>query len=199
LERHRYHYNPQSQQLRFTLARTPHKVFVANITRLIQTKINVLAASGGRVGELMATVESRGTTAFRTVDVDLTSAVHMHRPHELQPDASWGGKSDAYPGLTVEVAFSQRRSSLVKKINKVLGFSGGHVRCVIGIELGCSGPSTTVQVWRSRIERPLLIVEVVRQPDVSIQRLRCAFWLYIRRCHFFSGDTGMLVSTTPVG
>jgi hypothetical protein len=155
---------------------TTHEAFVTKITRLIDTKIDELARPGSRVSELLATVESRGSAAFRTVNIQLDKAVHLRRPRDLQSDACWGRMGDHYPGLTVEVAYTQTSMELVEKINKIIGYSGGCVRCVIAIDLGCPGPSANVQVWRSHIEKPgdpdsLLRPEVFRQPDVSIQRL----------------------------
>ncbi len=73
----------------------------------------MLARSGGRASELMATVKLRGTTAFRTFDLLLTLAVHLPRPQELQPDPSWGRAGYDYPGL--EVAYSQPNVLLVER------------------------------------------------------------------------------------
>jgi hypothetical protein len=135
----------------------------------------------------MATVETRGTTAFPTIDMRPTSAVSLSPPQSLQPDASWGGVGHRYPGITIEVAYSQSERSLVEKINKVLGYSGGHVRYVIGIKIGYSTTFASIQVWRSYFKRSgnssrRLKFEVVREPDVSNPAPQSCF----QACHRLS-------------
>ncbi len=160
----------------------------------------------GRAGELMATIESRGSTSFRTFDMEPATAVNLDRPQKLQPDASWGQAGHDYPGLAVEVAYSQTGESLVEKMNKVLGYSGGLVRYVIGVNIGYPGPLATVQVWRSVIvtgqDTSLqLELEAVRRPNVSTQRLNRASRLDISYSGYIRAlpPIRMLVSLTPVG
>jgi hypothetical protein len=118
------------------LPTTTHEAFVAKVTRLIDKKIGELARRGGRVSELLAAVESWGSAAYHTFDIQFDTSVHLCRPRDLQSNPCFGREGDHYPGLAVEVAYAQTSIELVDKINKIIGYSGGFVRRVIAIGLG---------------------------------------------------------------
>ena len=64
------------------------------------------------------------------------------------PDKEFGYEGAQYPGVVIEIAYSQRRKNLSKLADHCIVESWGQINIVVGIELDYKGSkSATVLLW----------------------------------------------------
>lgn len=85
-------------------------------------------------------------------------AVHLHGLKTFrQPDEQFRNKSSYYPGVVIEVAYSQSFKTLRRKASDFIVKSHGEIQLVIGLEIESKKPSkllsSKISVWRPEFFR----------------------------------------------
>lgn len=71
-------------------------------------------------------------------------------PIRRQPDAQFQDKDTAYPGVVVEVSYSQDGKDLAKLAQDYILYSNGDIKAVIGLDINYGGRESTVSLWRPK-------------------------------------------------
>jgi hypothetical protein len=67
-----------------------------------------------------------------------------------EPDASFRRRGSKFPGLVIEISWSQRRLNLPRLAREYIRKSDGLIRTVVGIDVGYrNAASATLSVWRA--------------------------------------------------
>ena len=96
---------------------------------------------------------------------------------KYEPDTSFWHDDAQYPGIIVEVAYSQKKKILDRLAEDYLLDSDASVQVVVGLDIECGRKKTkkaTFSVWRSRLEGDELRVakkvadEVFKPPSLFV-------------------------------
>jgi hypothetical protein len=72
-------------------------------------------------------------------------------PHS--PDGSFKHIEAKYPGVVIEVSYSQKKKDLPLLASDYIISSRGSIQAVVGIDLAYTGKQATLWVWRPQIRR----------------------------------------------
>jgi len=78
-----------------------------------------------------------------------SSAIARYDHHN--PDAAFGDRKDKYPGVVLEVAYSQKKKDLRELAERYILGSDGNIRVVIGLVLDDQQEKTSISIWRPEI------------------------------------------------
>jgi hypothetical protein len=92
--------------------------------------------------ESLLRIEDSGSTRLTFPDSD-------YGPHD--PDSSFRHLEAQYPGIIIEVSYSQKRKDLPRLADDYILGSDGNVCAVIGLDVEYRGKMATLSVWRPRI------------------------------------------------
>ena len=130
-----------------------------------------------KTAELAKSIKSRGSALTH-----FPSRFSEHNDAK-SPDKSYKHKDCKYPGLVIEVAWSQEQKDLPELAERYFQASEGGIQTVIGINLeynrkigppGCKAKPATFSIWHmgprkgGAIKAALLKTEVVDCPSVQI-------------------------------
>jgi hypothetical protein len=73
------------------------------------------------------------------------------RDTKHSPDASFTHVQAKYPGIVIEVSYSQKRQDLPLLAYDYIIGSMGNIKVVVGIDLEYTGKKATLSVWRPQI------------------------------------------------
>ena len=129
-----------------------HEIFIAGVEDAIRSQLKVIRDGSNRAALFAQKVHpARSTEIYFPVDDVLPSTKSKH-----EPDASFWHQDAQYPGVIIEVAYSQKRKSLRRLADDYLLDSDASVRVLVGldIEYGNRGSrKATLSVWRPHVVR----------------------------------------------
>jgi hypothetical protein len=73
------------------------------------------------------------------------------RDTKHSPDASFKHVQAKYPGIVMEVSYTQKRQDLPLLAHDYIIGSRGNIKVVVGIDLEYTGKKATLSVWRPQI------------------------------------------------
>ncbi|KAL7790867.1 hypothetical protein V8C37DRAFT_383475 [Trichoderma ceciliae] len=139
----RHDYDLKRGRLTIRMPSIVHDVFVAEVANAIYEQLKSIQKREDEeredeVGELSSKIMS-GLSA--TIYID-----------EIQrdPDAQFQHAETTYPGVVVEVSYSQNGKMLQKLAQDYILNSDGEIRAVIGIDINPRGKESTISLWRAR-------------------------------------------------
>jgi hypothetical protein len=139
--RHRYDYFPSIKQFVLRMPTAIHEIVIRRVAREIILQLNSIAARNDASGEFAGNIEDSGSTR-------LTFPGSDYGPHD--PDASFRHLGARYPGVIIEVSYSQKRKDLPRLADDYILGSDGNIRAVIGLDIEYRGKMATLSVWRPR-------------------------------------------------
>lgn len=69
-------------------------------------------------------------------------------PVRREPDAQFQHREAAYPGVVLEVSYSQDGKNLRRLATDYILRSNGDIKAVIGLDINYHGKESTVSLWR---------------------------------------------------
>ncbi len=117
-----------------------HEEFVATIVGDIAQKLCDIARSSSPSAIFAGLVRDSRSTTITFDDPD-------YGRHD--PDASFRHSDAQYPGVIVEVAYSQKARALPRLADEYILGSDGNIRVMVGFNIGYSHKMATVSVWRA--------------------------------------------------
>jgi hypothetical protein len=120
-----------------------HETIVASVVEDIGMQLRARTNVSGPVAEFARMVRSNGSASVIFADSDFGR-------HD--PDASFKRLSARYPGVVIEVSYSQKRGDLRRLADDYILGSDGSIRLVIGIDIGYNNKSATVSTWRPMLQ-----------------------------------------------
>jgi hypothetical protein len=119
-----------------------HDRLAAFIVKDLQEQLNQIA---NRVSPAAAFVQEVTSMGSATIEFDNRSyAAHS-------PDISFQHSDAQYPGVVMEVSYSQKKKDLPGIASNYILGSMASIQAVIGIDLEYTGRKATLTVWRPQI------------------------------------------------
>ncbi|KAH0550998.1 hypothetical protein GP486_007640 [Trichoglossum hirsutum] len=161
----RYDYDPEFSQLIVRMTTPTHDLFIVKVEEEIKSQLKAISSSPNQlVAEAARKVERQGTSRILlTNDMTDNSKYPKH-----SPDAAFRHEAATYPGVVIEVSYSQKRKDLPYLAENYIIGSQGSVRAVVGLDIEYYGSKkATVSVWRPKLwnDGEQLIFEVEQTVD----------------------------------
>lgn len=139
----RFYYNGGTHKLVIRMPNKIHERLIDRVEDGIRTQIKTIASGSGKLAEFAKRVNPSRSAEIKFEDSE----------SKYHPDASFGHDSVKYPGVVIEVAYSQKKSSLNSLADDYLVDSNGNIRVVICFKLPYPKTShkATLSVWRPKI------------------------------------------------
>ncbi|KAF2220216.1 hypothetical protein BDZ85DRAFT_267365 [Elsinoe ampelina] len=143
----RYDYDPVRQRLTLRMPSSPHDSLARRLGYLIYDQLKDVAAGDDKASEFARNVHLVGSA-------DITYEISGARKI-TQPDESFKHDEMAFPGVILEMAFSQTLKDLRRKAKDHIYDSDGNIRAVVGLKLpygvDASQKIATLHVWRPEV------------------------------------------------
>lgn len=157
-----------------------HELFIDGVEDAFRSLLKAIRDGSGRTARFAQKVRPARSTEveFPVQDGD------FGRISKYQPDTSFWHDEAEYPGVVIEVAYSQKRRRLNRLAEDYLLDSDANIRVVIGldIEYGKQGSrKATLSVWRTDLfhtpngDELRVVQEAVDEVCHSPKLLRCAY------------------------
>ncbi|KAI9695105.1 MAG: hypothetical protein M1820_008909 [Bogoriella megaspora] len=143
-----YDYDADKRKLVVRMPTAVHEFFIDKVEDAIRSQLKVIRDESGRKAQFAQKVETARSTIVRlaTSDPSINS--------EYQPDASFWHSNARYPGVIIEVAYSQKKKRLGRLAENYLLDSNTSIRAVVGLDIdyGKKGSrKATLSIWRPRL------------------------------------------------
>jgi hypothetical protein len=116
----------------------------------IRSQLKVIRSGSGKAARFAQKVQpARSTEIYFPAENDLSKAKSKY-----EPDTSFWHDDAEYPGVIVEVAYSQKRRRLDRLAENYLIDSDASVRVVVGLDVEYGRKKTskaTLSVWRTQL------------------------------------------------
>ncbi|KAF2787057.1 hypothetical protein K505DRAFT_288605 [Melanomma pulvis-pyrius CBS 109.77] len=144
----RYDYDGDKGQLVVRMPTGVHEVFIDRVEDEIRSQLKAIRSGTGRKAQFAQKVQPARSTEIRFP----TSASSSKSKYE--PDASFWHDDTQYPGVIIEVSYSQNKKRLGRLAENYLIDSDANVRAVVGLDIvyGEKGSrKATLSIWRPRL------------------------------------------------
>jgi len=118
-----------------------HEIIISDVAFKICSQLKAIAESSKGSAEFAKAIQHEGS-----------ATIELPTFGEHSPDAVFQHSRATYPGIIIEMSFSQKRKDVEKlAYNYILG-SDGSINVVVGLDVEYKGRKKgTLSVWRSQI------------------------------------------------
>jgi hypothetical protein len=134
-----------------------HEKFIANIVEEIQVQLKSIE---GASSEFAKEISSSGSASIKFADQE-------YGTHD--PDAQFQHSKAQYPGVVIEVSYSQKRKDLERLADDYILGSDSDIRVVVGLDIEYkTDKEATLSIWRPNIvtneagEKELVAQQTIR-------------------------------------
>jgi hypothetical protein len=124
----------------------PHGISVSRVVFEIERQLRQLRASGNTISQAFAEEVRHNGSPDLTLLSDDDRHVNKHTP-----DACFEHSEALWPGVVIEVAYSQKPKDLGRIAWDYIGDSDGSIQVVIGLNLNYNDKGARLSVWRPNI------------------------------------------------
>lgn len=155
-----------------------HERFIDAVEDDIRSQLKKIRNGSGKKAEFAQKVHPGRSTEIR-FNTDALSSKSKY-----EPDASFGHEEAQYPGVIIEVAYSQKKTCLDRLADNYILDSDASIQVVVCIHIEYNNKETnkaTISIWRPQLlDTPdgpeLRAVEVVADEVGSILETPCAMF-----------------------
>jgi hypothetical protein len=125
-----------------------HELFLNGVEDGIRGQLKTIRNGTGKKAQFAQKVQDA-----RSTEIHFTTGALSNRS-KYEPDASFWHDDAQYPGVIIEVAYSQKKTRLGRLAENYLLDSDASVRAVVGldIEYGKKGSrKATISIWRPQL------------------------------------------------
>ena len=126
----RHDYFPSAKLLVLRMPGLLHESFASYITQEILRQLNTIAQSESPSAEFARDIENNASAEINFADTEYGSH---------QPDASFQHFEAQYPGVILELSYSQKKKDLSRLVNEYILRSDADIHTVIGIDIEYKG------------------------------------------------------------
>lgn len=136
----RYDYFSSTRRFIIRMPTTLHEGFITSIVDEIQGQLRSIQATSA---EFAKEIRSGGSASIKFTDKE-------YGKHD--PDAQFRHSQAQFPGVVIEVSYSQKRKDLERLADDYILGSDSDIRVVVGLDIGYkTGKQATLSVWRPSI------------------------------------------------
>lgn len=160
----RYDYFAVSRRLVVRMPTGVHEVLIDGVEDAIRDQLKAILSGSDRAALFARNVwVTRSTIIYFPVDDAPPSTKSMH-----EPDATFWHKDAEYPGVIIEVSYSQKRKRLGRLAEDYLLDSDANVQVVVGVNIEYGKKDlrkATLSVWRTHVVNgnELRVVQVIAE------------------------------------
>lgn len=140
---HRYDYDPIGSKLIIRMSTTLHDTFASKLVTEIKKRLESLAKNQIQTRDFIKKISS------------VSGAIHFEeegKKFKHVPDIRFHHEDAAWPGVVIEVSYSQKRKGLVDLAENYILASDGGIRVVVGIDLEYKkSKEASISIWRLKI------------------------------------------------
>lgn len=133
-----------------------HEALIQRIVPSLNRQMSLIASGESPSAGFARKITSGGSATVKFDDPDYG----MH-----DPDASFYHSEALYPGVIIEVSYSQKRKDLPRLADEYILGSNGSIRVVVGLDVEYSGKKATLSVWR-----PQLLVNSAGEQELQAEQ-----------------------------
>ncbi|KAF7880234.1 hypothetical protein EAF00_012046 [Botryotinia globosa] len=139
----RYDYFPSAQRFVIRMPLCVHESFISKIVSNISRQINVFASAN----------DQSPTTKFaQEIESFNSTSLHLQDYGTHDPDSQFAHSQAQWPGIIIEVSFTQKRKDLDRLADDYILGSDGNICAMIGIDIEYRGTKkVTLSIWQPRI------------------------------------------------
>ncbi|ELR07553.1 hypothetical protein GMDG_08468 [Pseudogymnoascus destructans 20631-21] len=136
----RYDYFPSTSRLVLRMPTTLHEEFITSIVEEIQVQLKSIQNASA---EFAKEIRSGGSASIKFADEE-------YGKHD--PDAQFRHSKAQFPGIVIEVSYSQKRKDLERLADDYILGSDSDILVVVGLDIEYkTGKKATLSVWRPNI------------------------------------------------
>ncbi|KDN62342.1 hypothetical protein CSUB01_11473 [Colletotrichum sublineola] len=148
----RWDYDSASGIITLRMPAPVHDVFSTSVANEFHKQLQQLATRRDKDGAFAGQIINGGSSRIlleKTGEgpTDLTVPLQRH------PDAQFQHKEAAFPGVVIEVSYSQDGKNLEKLAWDYIQHSNGDIKAVIGLDINGGVKPSTVSLWRPEYTR----------------------------------------------
>lgn len=134
---------------------TPVHEFLSNsIASDIYENLKACRESPDNAGQFANRIKNGGSSRiFLREDVAEGETEPSSATLKREPDAQFQHQEAAYPGVVLEVSYSQDGKDLDKLAWDYIQYSNGDIKVVIGLDINYGSAPSTVSLWRPKFVR----------------------------------------------
>ncbi|EKV12111.1 hypothetical protein PDIG_46470 [Penicillium digitatum PHI26] len=142
----RYDYDPCRDCLTIRMPSPVHDTFCARIVDEISRQLRQFQNNDGPLADFAKQVEHFATSRI-LIPEDTKDGKHTYSRRE--PDASFGHRQALYPGVIVEVCYSQKSRRISHLADEYILNTDGSVNAVVALDIDYEGSNrATITIWR---------------------------------------------------
>lgn len=166
----RYDYDSSSGTLTRRMPSHLHEVFLARVVEEIQTKLRGFADTEEGPSKAFAqNVKHNGSARLDLQSGTEGSQAIIRR----QPDAMFKHRDAHWPGVIIEVSYSQKTRAIPHLADDYILETNGSVRVVIGLDVDYKTKQGTISMWRPSYvqnEEGVLELEATQTLNKQVRR-----------------------------
>ena len=125
-----------------------HDAFSTAVANEINNKLqNIVGKHHNRDGEFAAQIVNVGSSRI-LLDTEEEESSASRGALQRHPDAQFQHQEAAFPGVVLEVSYSQDGKDLEKLAWEYILYSNGDIKAVVGIDINYGMKPSTVSLWR---------------------------------------------------
>lgn len=121
-----------------------HEVFLARVIKEIQDRLHTFQAVDDLSGAFARKIQHNGSGELMLRDEDDEDGIIIRH----NPDASFIHDDEPWPGVILEVSFSQNLKDLSYIADDYILETEGDIRVVVGLSIDYNTKKGTISVWR---------------------------------------------------
>lgn len=173
----RYDYDPRYSRLSVRMPSPLHETLCAEIVWEISNQLKVLQKGSGPEAVFAKQIKNLGSSR---IDLPQESMDGERRFSRREPDASFGHCQARYPGVVVEVCYSQKSREIYRLADDYILSSDGSINAVVCINVEYkASKKATFSVWRPTYHTKDGAVEF-RSTCVVKEQVSLSIWIYSR-------------------
>lgn len=135
-----------------------HDFFSACVGEEISKELKKINERKDAAGSFAAQIRNGGTSRIILKEISSSEDDNEaqderqtnRRYHRREPDAQFQHRGAEYPGVVIEISYTQNGKDLSKLAWDYITYSNGDIKMVVGLDLRYDTKEATVAVWRPR-------------------------------------------------
>ncbi|PLB49700.1 hypothetical protein P170DRAFT_426575 [Aspergillus steynii IBT 23096] len=146
----RWDYDPENALLAFRMPTPVHDFFATSVAGEICKQLERIARGKDAAGEFAERIANGGSSRIFLKEGSFDGhPTDLEAFPQRQPDTQFQHRDAAYPGIVLEVSYSQNAKDMWKLARQYILCSNGDIKAVIGIDLNYDGTKeSTLSLWR---------------------------------------------------
>ncbi|EAL86725.1 uncharacterized protein AFUA_7G08520 [Aspergillus fumigatus Af293] len=142
----RYDYNPSRSRLTVRMPTAIHDTFCAKLAGEISNQLRQFEKSEGSVADFAGQIEHFSTSR---INLPIDSEDDELKYSTREPDASFGHPKAQYPGVVIEICYSQKRRDVALLADDYILNTDGSIKVVVCVDIDYKqSQRATLSVWR---------------------------------------------------